>query len=297
MDAQKSIKYIMLAVVLGNVALMAFVFLGSPTPKPTPMPNPNGYVDFLKAAPLLNGKLDGYKKMDREALATAVGHNAPAWELLETGVKRDSRVAGEYVQNPNGLVLMPVLSAWRQAGFLFCAQGTLAELDGRTNDAVHNYMDGIQFSEKCGRGGILIEKLVSAACESAVGSCLDRIRPSLTAKQCAEVARGLEAIDTSAESDQEILDNESAFEKKYNGVGEKLAKLVTYRSVRASINKAMDKIHAGITRRRQMMLSFAARAYELDKGKRPANIADLVPDYLKKIPQDPATGTNLVLIP
>ena len=91
--------------------------------------------------------------------------------------------------------------------------------------------------------------------------------------------------------------NENAFEKKYNSVGEKLAKLITYRSVRASINKAMEKIHAGTTRRRQMMLSFAARAYELDKDKRPASIADLIPDYLKKIPQDAATGTNLVLIP
>jgi hypothetical protein len=35
----------------------------------------------------------------------------------------------------------------------------------------------------------------------------------------------------------------------------------------------------------------------LDKGHRPANLNDLVPDYLKAIPQDPLTGTNMVHLP
>jgi len=43
---------------------------------------------------------------------------------------------------------------------------------------------------------------------------------------------------------------------------------------------------------RQLLIDLAARAYELDKGQSPANVADLVPDYLKAIPQDPFTGTN-----
>ena len=45
------------------------------------------------------------------------------------------------------------------------------------------------------------------------------------------------------------------------------------------------------------MLALAARAYELDKGHPPASAADLVPDYLKAIPQDPVTGTNLIYSP
>ena len=48
---------------------------------------------------------------------------------------------------------------------------------------------------------------------------------------------------------------------------------------------------------RQLLIDLAARAYELDKGQSPANVADLVPDYLKAIPQDPFTGTNLVYSP
>jgi hypothetical protein len=46
-----------------------------------------------------------------------------------------------------------------------------------------------------------------------------------------------------------------------------------------------------------LLIDLAARAYELDKGHRPANLADLVPDYLKAVPQDPFTGTNMVYLP
>ena len=44
-----------------------------------------------------------------------------------------------------------------------------------------------------------------------------------------------------------------------------------------------------------MMADFATRAYELEKGKSPQSWMDLVPDYLKGIPKDPVTGSNLVL--
>ncbi len=45
------------------------------------------------------------------------------------------------------------------------------------------------------------------------------------------------------------------------------------------------------------MIDIAARAYELEKKQPPASIADLVPDYLKAVPQDPLTGTNMVYSP
>jgi competence protein ComGC len=48
---------------------------------------------------------------------------------------------------------------------------------------------------------------------------------------------------------------------------------------------------------RQLMMDLAARAYELDRGKKPTSTTDLVPAYLKAIPQDPFTGTNLVYSP
>ena len=41
------------------------------------------------------------------------------------------------------------------------------------------------------------------------------------------------------------------------------------------------------------MVDLAVRAYELERGQRPNEWRDLVPVYLKAVPQDPFTGTNL----
>jgi hypothetical protein len=48
---------------------------------------------------------------------------------------------------------------------------------------------------------------------------------------------------------------------------------------------------------RQLLIALAARAYELDKGHPPTSTADLVPEYLKAVPQDPVSGTNMVYSP
>jgi hypothetical protein len=48
---------------------------------------------------------------------------------------------------------------------------------------------------------------------------------------------------------------------------------------------------------RHLMVDFASRAYELDKGHPPASLAVLVPAYLQAVPQDPLTGTNMVYSP
>jgi hypothetical protein len=46
-----------------------------------------------------------------------------------------------------------------------------------------------------------------------------------------------------------------------------------------------------------MTVDLAARAYELERGTPPKSFADLVPAYLKAVPHDPLTGTNLAYSP
>lgn len=45
------------------------------------------------------------------------------------------------------------------------------------------------------------------------------------------------------------------------------------------------------------MVAFAAHAYELEHQQKAGSLTDLVPAYLKTIPQDPLTGTNMVFLP
>jgi hypothetical protein len=45
------------------------------------------------------------------------------------------------------------------------------------------------------------------------------------------------------------------------------------------------------------LVDLAERAYELEHGALPKNIRDLVPDYLKAVPQDPANPTKAIELP
>jgi hypothetical protein len=57
------------------------------------------------------------------------------------------------------------------------------------------------------------------------------------------------------------------------------------------------KLKTHQTRIQALLIQLAARAYELEKGERPKSLADLVPAYLKAIPHDPLTGTNMAYHP
>ena len=52
-------------------------------------------------------------------------------------------------------------------------------------------------------------------------------------------------------------------------------------------------VNARQIRERVLLIKLASRAYELETGRPPKNPADLVPTYLKAIPRNPSTGTNM----
>src|SRR5260370_176591 len=53
-----------------------------------------------------------------------------------------------------------------QLTFALCAEGKLAELEGRTNDAAKIYAEGVRLGQKSSHGGIMLCKMVGIACES-----------------------------------------------------------------------------------------------------------------------------------
>jgi hypothetical protein len=74
-------------------------------------------------------------------------------------------------------------------------------------------------------------------------------------------------------------------------------KLISYRTADKNHQRAIDTINSTQKKENQLLIALAARAYELEKGQRPASATNLVPDYLKAVPQDPVTGTNLIYSP
>src|SRR5579884_1458174 len=294
MTSKNVLKYIVIVLVAGNLALLSYVLLGAFDRKPEPMPNPNGYDDFVKAAPLLRGNPVAYQKMTLAELEDLAGANTEAMSLLESGISKQCRVVTDYSSSSNfSFVVLPRLASLKQAALLFCAEGRLAELEGRTNDAAQLYLDGIRFGQDVGQGGVFIEKLVGVACEASAEKPLEKVFMSLNSKHCARIAQALETMNAQEETDEQVLHHENEFSRKFGGIRGQLARLVMFKNIHESEKKVFIKIHTSQLHRRQLMIAFASRAYELERGKPPPNTAALVPDYLKQIPKDPITGTKI----
>ena len=85
-----------------------------------------------------------FGKMSQAELVSAVSTNEEALKLVRAGLSHECRVpddySAEYVDK-----LLTDLSSMKKLALLFGAEGRLAELEGRTNDAIKIYLDGRSF--------------------------------------------------------------------------------------------------------------------------------------------------------
>ena len=72
-----------------------------------------------------------------------------------------------------------------------------------------------------------------------------------------------------------------------------IVRLMAWQRLKQNEQKTIGKLQAQQRVARQLLLSLAVRAYELEKGQPPNQVTDLVPLYIKAVPQDPLTGTGI----
>jgi hypothetical protein len=124
---------------------------------------------------------------------------------------------------------------------------------------------------------------------------LQKLVGQLDTKTCRETAATLETLDAQRQTWNDVIQQENAWSRRtFTGLRYRLSLLVSDRSIKQDQEKAEQHFKSQQVKTRQLVIALAARAYEMDKGRRPASAADLVPEYLKAVPQDPATGTSIV---
>ena len=110
------------------------------------------------------------------------------------------------------------------------------------------------------------------------------------------IAKNLESIDAKSDPWLSFLAGEKKY-KRSRHLKDQLYLILHYQEIKQTEQKAETAYYKRVNQRRQAIITFAARAYTLDKGTPPKSITDLVPAYLEAIPQDAFTGTNLVYSP
>ena len=283
-------------VVVAVVGLLLFLEL-QPLPPIRPLPNPNGYGDFVKAGEMVSENTGDFNEMKLEELRELVAKNSGALQAARASLQEDCAVPLQFSQNYMSRHLLE-LADYKRLAQAFVAEGQLAGMENRPGDAVKSYLDEIRLGNKSARGGVWIDQLVGTAIEAMGTSHLQKLIDQLDAKTCHETAATLEALDAKRQTWNEVMQQERAWSyRTFTGLRYGLVRLVMHNSLNKNLQKAEQRYKKQQSKTRQLIIDLTARAYELDKGHRPASLADLVPDYLKAIPQDPLTGKNMVYSP
>ncbi len=271
--------------------IIAFLAL-RPLPPPPTLPNPNGYDDLLNAAKLVSTNTAGYARMSVYELRPLVQADAGALALARDGLDKGCGVPVQYSQDGQRDHVTDVIKL-RTLSQAFAAEGKLAELEKRPNAAAKSYVDLMRLGAATGHGGILWDAMVGCAIESTGSTGLQKFVNQSDANTCRETATALEAVDEVRPSWPDVLQQEDDWIRRTFGARAVLVEFVYQRQMKRNGPKAQRVFQAEQLKARRLMIDFASRAYELDKGHRPASAADLVPDYLKAVPKNPTTGKNL----
>ncbi len=255
-------------------------------------PAPNGYDLIAKAGSQLSGAPGDSGDLNEPDLRAFVSSNAESLALMRRGFSNQCRTRLDY--SGTNTAYIQSLSSIKGLAMTVAAEGKLAELEKRPADAGRAYSDAIRLGCEFSRGGRIIESLVAIAVESIGTTRLRKLTPALEPAECRELASSLEISDGLRERPDAVLQAEREWARRAYGIKGEFVAILTWQLQKKSRQAWLSKLHTQQLQTRLLMLDLAARAYESDKGQRPRSVNDLVPTYLKSIPLDPITGTNIV---
>ena len=256
------------------------------------MPDPNGYDTLTEAARIHQIRANDYgmdvNDLEGEALEKYVNDNEDVFALIEKALTQESLVP-LYKENDSVSSHLSVLSGLKGLALLLDAKGKVAIKKGGHSIAVSTYMDAIRLGSHVSRGGIMIGRLVGIHGESIGLRGLQLMRELLSSMDCRSVVQGLRMIIDQTESVEDHLRYERIWTRqnldlKMNIVGAAL-RLWPNSQLKLAEAAFEQKLAAHAIAMNDAMISFAERAYELERGEKPGRLEDLVPEYLKALPE------------
>jgi hypothetical protein len=268
-----------------------------PAPE-SPLPKPNGYDKFIEAAGMLQGESDLYDTMSEPELAALVATNTEPLALARSAFTNECRVPVQYTSSYFSTATKHFMGL-RMLAQVMTARGRLAELQNHSAEAAQDYLDVIHFGTESGRGGFMADAMIGVAIEGMGQSHLENLIANLDAASCRSTATALASLDSRRQAWDDSVEREDTMQRRLapNFFGYLAATVLMHKQLVDGRDKAKMNFCDTQRKTRTLTIEFAARAYELDKGKPPTSITDLVPTYLKAVPQDPTTGKDMVYPP
>ncbi len=291
---------------LGAVAWLVAVWLMIPAAPTMPtLPVPNGYDDVLRAGREAHDAGDRLARLDvtkagEATLRPLVEASREALATARLGLDRPFQVPVVYDIND---MVGRQMGEWGEiklmARILF-AEGRLAELQGRIDDATRAYVDIMRLGDAMGRRVPMMTHLLSLAIEGMGLRGLRDLRTGLDAGRCRRLIGALQDLDRDCEPVAEVIRREHQF-MDANTRNSGLAIALQYR-LGGLLRREKARVSASLTqgerkedvRRRLLLADLALRLYRLEHGQAPSSLDALVPMILRSVPIDPYSGKPLI---
>jgi hypothetical protein len=267
--------------------LILFYKLLTPTPLPAvQLPNPNGYDDFLAAGrmigPAIRGKVRNWDQLTTSQQSAELEEHAAALNRLQQGLQKPclNPFAFKPWTSEDSLALIR----------LYSALSAQLEFARRTNDLqleLETYKTLLKLSQEESRGtGLEFFQTVFVDYEPDAYSGIWNCASKLSVRECADLTKKLVDLDRNREpwsermERQRIIEENSGWERHLNMI------LVGWSGQQSfSWQTEMELRH--VAQLRMLIIKLALRAFELDYGRLPKSLSELVPDSLSAIPDDP----------
>ncbi len=276
-----------------SIAAIIFVFFFSPRRQPPVLPSPNGYDDLLKIVPSIVPNPGNWRTQGIAELRTILNPNSNALATIRGALKKEWAVPVAY--NTNYLLLMySNLATPKVLANLFCAEGHLAELEQRTNEALNAFADCIQLGQKATHGALIIHDLVGIACKAIGRQAAQTIWPAADDASLQVFLNRLTEIDQSNQPAEEVIRRDHEWAHAAYGLKYAWASLVQRSAVRASEESLRAKHSRSEAEMRLLRTDVAIELFRRKNLRYPNILSEVVPEYLDAVPFDPFTGKPML---
>jgi hypothetical protein len=256
------------------------------------VPDPNGYPELLKAAEEVNnpslifelGELENSPVAEQEAIldrhkdVLASARSAMAKPCLCPLDYSNSVVADDSIDKEWGI---------QSISMLFHTEGDMAKLNGRCDEALAIYADMLRLGQAYAAGALMAPYTTAQIIQSDGIDALRQLRRQLNVAQCRGLIEELEAHTYALEPIEQVLRRQDAWGERVFGWPCRLANLPWRLGWRTpGIGAAEEIDHRLETTRRLLIIGLALECYCRDNGRLPDKLAELVPAYLRALPND-----------
>ena len=261
-----------------------------------PPPKPNGYEQIVIAARDIKPLPHDFENLSSTQIQQFARQNFPSIEKMRAAFPLDSSVTVEVKKDWQDRHEED-LSNLKRLAVALGLEAKIQLINGQTNNAARCEVDSICLAQRVNKGGILLDGITGLGMEIISSASLQSLLSQMDASACRDAASRLEEIQSKREKPETIIATQKAWSARRFGLIDYIGSILTRKSDAKRYAQFIERSHESAGRTQRVMLRLAARAYELDHHKPPANISDLIPVYLKSVPINPENGKEVPAIP